>query len=330
MSRRRALSPFHTGVIASAMTLVVLVAGWGLADEVRSHTLKVEGTVGTGELDVEFTAAFTDDDGQVDDPSLDPGDGDGGLDPGYDQAVAACLATVGIERESVAVAVSNAYPSYTCQFWVSITNVGLRALRRTGPVIEAPSVLTVAELGEATACSTLQAGDTEIETLTVHLEQPADQRAPYTFRIEKTFSEALQGTPGFWKNWDKHQTFSEERIEDFLKEIDATSEWLGPTTVEGMEQAFAAATGKNATAETRFLSQYLATRLNAQAGLLCEGETHDVSSLDPANDLNLSDPTAATLDETIAAVEGMFGTDPTDKQFEIMKNISDALNNLEI
>lgn len=329
MNQRLALTPIHTTLLASAMTLAVLVAGLGLADELWSHTLNVEGAVGTGELDVEFTAAFTNDDGVVDDPSLDPDDDDGGLDPGYSRGVAACHAQVGIERDSVSMTVSNAYPSYTCQFWVTVTNVGLRTLRRTGPEIQAPSVLTVIELGETTSCSNLRAGETEVETFTVHLEQPAQQQAPYTFLIEKTFAEAVQGTPGFWKNWDKHETFTQEQIESWLAEIDSASDWLGPTTVEGMEAVFDATKGKSSSLE-KFLAQYLALRLNSLAGLLCPGETHNVSAFDPDNYLGLADPTKATLSEIIAAVESKFGTGPTDKQFEIMKDVLDALNNLEI
>lgn len=330
MSDRLALSKSQSALLLASMTLVVLLAGLGLADDLWSHTLKVEGAVGTEELDVEFTAAFTNDDGTLDDASLDPDDDDGGIDPGYTKAVAACHAIVGPEGDTVSVSVVNAYPSYTCQFWVAITNVGARTLRRTGPVIQAPSVLTVTELGPTAACASLGAGESEIETFSVHLEQPADQQASYTFLIEKTFTEAVQGTPGFWKNWDKHKTFPEAQIDAWLAEIDAASDWLGPTTVEGMEQLFDDAQGKKATAKSKFLSQYLPLRLNALAGLLCPGEAHDVSGHDPDNYLSLADPTNATLAEIIQAIEAKFGTDPTDEQFEIMKDVLDALNNLEI
>ena len=47
------------------------------------------------------------------------------------------------------------------------------------------------------------------------------------------------------------------------------------------------------------------------------------------NYLGLADPSAATLSEIIAAIESKFGTGATKDELEIMKNICDALNNLE-
>ena len=61
---------------------------------------------------------------------------------------------------------------------------------------------------------------------------------------------------------------------------------------------------------------------------------HDITTVEGYGYLGLANPSSATLSEIVEAIEGKHvppATDPpTDKQFEIMKNICDALNNLEI
>src|SRR3972149_6037506 len=49
--------------------------------------------------------------------------------------------------------------------------------------------------------------------------------------------EDQDGTIGFWKNWDSHNTYSQGQIEGWLSAIDSSSSWLGPTTVGDMEDA---------------------------------------------------------------------------------------------
>ncbi|MCP8314106.1 MAG: hypothetical protein H3Z53_07030 [archaeon] len=100
---------------------------------------------------------------------------------------------------------------------------------------------------------------------------------------------------------------------------------------DGMVKLIKDATGKGSTMEKKFLAQYLALRLNVESlRIHPTAYTHDVTALDPSNYLGLADPSSATVSEIIAAIEGKYGTSPTGAQFEIMKNICDALNNLWI
>lgn len=307
-----------------AVALAVGVASLGLAEGRWSQASSVAGTFGTEEADVLFVAAFTDDDGQVDNPELDPDDD--GVDPGYDKAVAACIAALDTQGDAQ-ITVGNGYPSYTCRFWVTAQNVGLIPLRFASPEIETPSELTVLELNPV-PCGVLHAGESEVEAFSVHIEQQAAQRASYSFAIRKTFTQAEAGTVGFWRNWEAHKTYPKEEIETWLAAIAADSDWLSATTVEEMEDVFKDGLGKKATPESRFLAQYLATRLNAEANLLCGEASHDFSSLDPDDYLGLGGQ--ATLNEIIAAIESKFDTSPTDAAFNVMKDVCDALNNLEI
>ena len=141
------------------------------------------------------------------------------------------------------------------------------------------------------------------------------------------------GTPGFWKNWDSHNTYTETEILDFLHPIDGLSDWLVPDMDENgiidisdMEAVFAA--GEGGTMEEKFLRHYLATRLNVRADRLDSGTFHLFSTYDPGDYLGLGGQ--GDLGLIIDAIEDKYGTSPTDGQFEIMKNICDALNNLAI
>lgn len=307
MGRRRAAA-------LCAVALVVALASLGLAHAVWAKTLTIEGTVDIGYTNADFIDASTD-------------DPPGTIDPGYDKDVASCTATV-VSTELIAVVITNAYPSYTCTFTSTIYNNGTLPERREPLEFVVPPVLTVTDLNDLTGV-VLDPGQEDVEEFSVHVEQEAEQGAIYYFTIKKPFSLWVTGTPGFWKNWDSHNTFSQSEIEGWLTEIDAASLWHGPTTISGMEGVFAAALGQSATPYTRFLAHYLATRLNERSGILNPGDTHDVTGQDPANYLSLAIPSSATLSEIINAIESKHGTWPTDTEFNTMKIVCDAINNLD-
>ena len=140
------------------------------------------------------------------------------------------------------------------------------------------------------------------------------------------------GTIGFWKNWDKHKTFTQEEIEGnegkegWLGAINATSDWLGPTTVEGMEDILWRKCKSDM--GCKFLKQYLATRLNAESELLNLEATYNFN--DPDN--YLGHDGSGKLSDIIAAIEGKYPDDPEvvwpeKAEYEIMRNICDTLNN---
>jgi len=166
-------------------TLVVLVIGLGLADDLVSHAWGVEGTACACRPDIMFLKAFTNDDGVVNDFKRDPDDD--GMDPDYDKDVARCEAHI-INSQTIRVTVNNSYPSYTCHFWTKIKNQGWIRLRRRTPVITAPPELTV-EWDDG-GCGVLSQGKSLTEGFTVHVEQSADEEASYQFTIEMKFVEA--------------------------------------------------------------------------------------------------------------------------------------------
>ena len=145
----------------------------------------------------------------------------------------------------------------------------------------------------------------------------------------------LGGSMGFWRNWRNHYT--EAEMAPWLHNINAGSSWLGPTTVAGLDQLFAASGGPGATPRSRFLAHYMATRLSIAAGRLNTASTHDITGIAGHEYLGLADPSSATLSEIVVAIEGKHPADPeapgacwpNAKQYEILKDVCDAINSLQ-
>jgi len=141
------------------------------------------GGCGGGSIGVKFLSAFTNDDGVVNNTSLDPKDN--GIDPGYDKRVAACRAWLA-STGKVRVEVTNGYPSYTCRFWTKVRNSGHSTIYYNDSAIHTPAVLTVRDV-TGSSCSKIKSGADKYFSFTVHVEQTAHQLAVYTFEIEPHF-----------------------------------------------------------------------------------------------------------------------------------------------
>ena len=146
----------------------------------------------------------------------------------------------------------------------------------------------------------------------------------------------LSGTPGFWRQWNKHKTYSQVEINCWLNNIDAASFWLVADQdsdcnidTDDMDIIFASGVGKLSTKESRFTANYLAQRLNQESGRQLHTTTHDVTGYDPGNYLCLANPHSASGAEIGAAIEGKYGTSPSD-EFVVMLNVCSALNKLDI
>ena len=139
----------------------------------------------------------------------------------------------------------------------------------------------------------------------------------------------LSGSVGFWKNWDKHNTYPQSLILAWLALIDNSSLWFGPTTTGDME---ALLSGEPPKAKSKFLSQYLALRLNGQSNRIPSTSFHDTSGIDPGNYLDLpGGPGSFSLQAIIDAIEAKHpisssGTPPTADEYEVMKDLAEAIN----
>lgn len=299
------------------MGLLLALGALGITYARWSDTLTIGGTVETGQFRSGFTTCSTN----------DPPDT---IDPGKDKDVGCCTCELAQPEnggwERVVVTIANAYPCYECQVYVTIENHGTVPAKIAAVNVTSPPEVTISDIGRLIDV-VLDPGESAQGTLSVHVEQSAAQRTTYTFVVEiESTVWSLGGTPGFWQNWEQHYT--EEEMEALLAAVDSSSKWLGPTTVEGMEAIFAA--GQGGTMEQKFLAHYLPTRLDVEAGRQHLESTHDVTGIDEDNYLGLASPQSAKLSQIIAAIEGKYGASPSKGQFEIMKDICDALSNLQI
>jgi predicted ribosomally synthesized peptide with SipW-like signal peptide len=147
----------------------------------------------------------------------------------------------------------------------------------------------------------------------------------------------LTGTRGFWGQWNKHKTYSQAEINGWLNNIDAASFWLVDNKdsdcdidTDDMDIILNKGVGPGSTDKSRFLAHYLAQRLDQESGRQLPATTHDVTGYDPGNYLCLANPLSASGAEIVAAIEGKYGTSPSNAQFVVMLNICSALNTLDI
>jgi hypothetical protein len=316
-----------------AIGLAVVMVGFAM----WSKTLVVQGSVETGEVDMTFSNFSCSD---------IPGQPDLGQDKDVGSATCTLQDTDGDgDGDVLQISVDNAYPGYQ----LMINNITIRS---TGNV---PIHITSTELSYNSnplalvlegfwtdnnmVCTQLHQGQEISGNMWLHVTQQAEQNAVYHFRVDieaAQWNEAicevqeLGGTIGFWKNWNSHKTYTQAQIEAWLAAIDSESQWEGPTTTSAMVSLFKSYT--TASMEQKLRAQYLATSLDIKAGRLSTngGVRHNVTTLDPGNYLGLATPTSATLGQIVAAIESKYGTSPTEAQLEIMKNICDALNNLQV
>jgi len=109
----------------------------------------------------------------------------GTVDPGYDKDVASCRAKVW-RGALVFVSICNGYPSYTCTFSTTIYNSGTLPVRLESQQFKVPPELTVTAL-EGLPGLVLEPGQQAVQAFSVHVEQEAEQRARYRFRIGQLF-----------------------------------------------------------------------------------------------------------------------------------------------
>ena len=330
---RATLRHIARGAVLFTATVLLTVSTLGVVGNV-GDAVRASGVVLSPGPSVHFVAAFTNDDAVVNDPARDPNDT--GIDPTLDKAVGACTASIDASGR-VLVNVANAYPGYTCTFWVTAQNDGDVIIQRSVPTITYPPEINVSELG-GSAPGVLPPGGTDTEAFVLLVYQQASEGASYPFTIQKTFTADIVGSPpgglqegsiGFWKNWDAHRTYTRTEIEGWLGEINVASRWLGPTTVQGMVAMIDAAGKGGAAPQSRFLAQYLALRLNERSGRQGYDVPRDIRAFDARNYLGLADPGHATLQQIIVAIESKYGTNPSKTQYNTLKDVCEALNRLE-
>ncbi|HDN73584.1 MAG TPA: hypothetical protein ENG16_00995 [Archaeoglobus sp.] len=170
-------------------------AGIGIGYAYWVETLTVSASVGTGNLDAQFTNAFTDDDGTVDDATLDYGDD--GKDPAecgpssesdpidrYEYDVATSSASISEEDPHTAtITVATSYPGYYTTAWLVIKNTGSIPAKISDVSVEnVPSALSVSIVDNPEG-ETIEPGETTLLGICVQVTDAADEGTSYSFSV---------------------------------------------------------------------------------------------------------------------------------------------------
>lgn len=163
-----------TGIVCLAL---VLALGIGFA--FWTGMLSIGSTVEAGDSGVEFSSGF------IDCSTNDP---PGTIDPGKDKDVGCATAQLESPEnngyEQVIVSITNAYPCYECEVYVTVQNHGtLPATIQTVTVTSPPEITVTTDI-EALVGVVLDPAQTVDGTVSVHVEQSAAQAAIYTFTVE--------------------------------------------------------------------------------------------------------------------------------------------------
>lgn len=175
------------GITVVVLIFVLSLATLGVAYGFWAKTLGIQGTVQTGEWNLKFTAASTN-------------DPPGSIDPGKEKDVGSCTAEVVKESwcgksNLVKVLVSNAYPSYECEIDVTIEKGGTIPECIKSVTIDSPPELTVEELSHLAGTYLDRCGEKAKGKFRVHVEQSAKQDASYEFTVSIN---------GGWWLWCQH------------------------------------------------------------------------------------------------------------------------------
>lgn len=176
---------------------------------VWSQRLTIGSYINTGNVEVRFVGAFTDDDGQADNPnfdaqdsgrcsiyvgssssSCDPAANGADAKPHYDKDVARCEAEIVERGKKVRINKTNVYPGYFCTGWFEIQNSGSIPVRvgrvfvNERPIrLDAPYRLDVDNYGEE---------DLSFRLSGVRLCQQVDPQQKVQLQIDQ---EILYGAP---------------------------------------------------------------------------------------------------------------------------------------
>ncbi len=168
------------GVFSAGALFLVLVGllgalavGWGL----WSKTLKVEGTVNTGDFNAQWTKVSTND--PSGEPSPDPCTEANPNDCDYEHKdVGSCDAWVDEEDDQLLhVQIENAYPSYECTITASVLNSGTIPFNI---LVDGAAADPELDIECDPPAGQVDPGETAEGTCWVHVKQEAKERSTYT------------------------------------------------------------------------------------------------------------------------------------------------------
>ncbi len=165
-----------TTMFLSALLLAAII---GVGYAMWSETLRVNVTVNTGEVDVEFS---------------DWSCSDTGIDPGKDKDVASCT----VEEEEyddegdvikLLVTIDDGYPCYYANITMTIDNIGTVPVKLLGHSFSGLDGLPLEVSLEIPEDTQIDPGDSQDYKLNIHILQEAEENATYSFELTMQFAQ---------------------------------------------------------------------------------------------------------------------------------------------
>ena len=139
---------------------------------------EAQGCVHAEGRSVRFISAFTDHDGVVNGPALDPGDSAAPLAP--------CLASL-LASGDASIMISNAFPGYVCRVWLTARNDSTLPIQRRAAVFTADPALLLSQTEPV--WKTLAPGKEGQLEFRIEVAMQAKPDADYVFSIVQPFGE---------------------------------------------------------------------------------------------------------------------------------------------
>lgn len=171
------LGKFGLLFLVVALALALTGAGYAMWDK----TLYIDGTVNTGEVNMEILSASSDDP-----PGSD--------DYGYTKDVGTTTVSYTIGGQSISVNVTNAYPCYEVRVHFTAHNNGTVPVKLQDiKLIGVPAALTVT--GSDGIGEQIDPCEERDNTIKIHVLQSAKELATYTFTVQYYYVQWNEYTP---------------------------------------------------------------------------------------------------------------------------------------
>jgi len=203
------------------MALVIGLAAIGVGYGLWSQTLTLEGIVNTGEMDIAWSLKEVDQLFDFNDICPNGGgysigqdcDGDGELNDDWEyeeKDVAECTVEI-IDPYTMEVTIDNGYPSFNCFILYDVHNTGTIPVKIYKPDYfydgeYVGNAINVPELhvnGWPPMCyedaTQLHPGEETLCTLHIHVNQPAEELATYTFQVRVFGRQWNEEVPPPWR-----------------------------------------------------------------------------------------------------------------------------------
>jgi hypothetical protein len=155
-----------------------------------------------------------------------------------------------------------------------------------------------------------------------------------------------EGTMGFWKNWNRHNKYTQVQINGWLADLNASSAWLMSeagyaanttgmvTLINDATKDCGNKTDKLLCAKRKFLAQYMVMRLDVLSGRKSLTSTYNLSAFSSAMSYLGISPTTTnvTMNQLITKIEAKASALPAPDrtQFLNIASVCDHINNTGI